>query len=441
MFRIQDSEKIRAGNKLGKLHVQFDNHKMRVKLAVQALSKSVADAIVFCREDLKLPEFQGSEGTTEFIYLIDKVFDILNSRSPTQRWQKSAMSRRNFESVSAVLNEFAETVLGMTYTESRHYKKTNSVVKTTKQLCQGSRKRAALGLIVSSQSILAIAKDLLYRLEDPFLYVLTYRFSQDLLELFFNTVRGKLGRNNNPTTLDFENIMKVIWHVNPLKSNNTGNCIAQTIENVLPGGLLKLQPCKKIQLVESAQELLDLDSIDLNAGLDSKYSDFTKNSIAYISGNVIRVVGTRINCEKCAEALLDDEADSLDDSVKRLIVRKDRGGLFVPCQTVYNIVEKTDRLFRKLVAETKGVMNISYLDTKIANKILNIFMNGELFPHAADHFMTFSIAEPSHLSKLVKDVVHHYCRIRLFDHGRRYELFKEISERHKRNKLTLFKNQ
>lgn len=216
---IQDSEKIRAWNKLGKLHVQFDNHKMRVKLAAQALSKSVADAIVFCREDLKLPEFQGSEGTTDFIYLIDKVFDILNSRSPRQRWQKSAISRRNFESVSAVLNEFAETVLGMTYTETRNYKKTNSVVKTTKQLCQGSRKRAALGLIVSSQSILTIAKDLLYRFEDPFLYVMTYRFSQDLLELFFNAVRGKLGRNNNPTTLDFENIMKVIWHVSPLKSN------------------------------------------------------------------------------------------------------------------------------------------------------------------------------------------------------------------------------
>lgn len=156
---------------------------------------------------------------------------------------------------------------------------------------------------------------------------------------------------------------------------------------------------------------------------------------------MIRVIGTRINCEKCAEALLDDEADSLDDSVKKLIVRKDRGGLFIPCQTVYRIVEATDRLFRRLVAETKGLMNVSYLDTKIGNAILRKFTHGELFPHAADHLMTFNLSEPSHLSKLVKGIVHHYCRIGLYDHGRRYEVFKEISEPHKRNKLTLFKNQ
>jgi hypothetical protein len=40
---------------------------MKVSLATQTLSRSVADAINFCREKLNLPQFQGSEATEEFI--------------------------------------------------------------------------------------------------------------------------------------------------------------------------------------------------------------------------------------------------------------------------------------------------------------------------------------------------------------------------------------
>lgn len=40
---------------------------MKVALATQALSESVASALDFCRDDLKLPEFQGSEETSAFI--------------------------------------------------------------------------------------------------------------------------------------------------------------------------------------------------------------------------------------------------------------------------------------------------------------------------------------------------------------------------------------
>lgn len=229
---------------------------MRVKLAAQALSKSVADAIVFCREDLKLRDFQGSEATSEFIYLLDQVFDILNSRSPTQKGLKAPLSRNNFNSAAAILDKFTKIVLGMTYTEVRSYEKTNKVVQTTKQLCQGLRKRAALGLITSIQSIRAIAKTLLYRDDGPFRYVMTYRFSQDPLELFFNVVRGKLGNNNNPTTIQFQHIMKVMWHVNPLKSSKTGNCIAQCIDEILPGGLLKLAPPPKKIVALEGDELL-----------------------------------------------------------------------------------------------------------------------------------------------------------------------------------------
>lgn len=64
---LQKQEGLRAGTKLTRRHVEFEKNKMKCSLAAQTLSRSVADAIDFCREDLKLPQFQNSQATTEFI--------------------------------------------------------------------------------------------------------------------------------------------------------------------------------------------------------------------------------------------------------------------------------------------------------------------------------------------------------------------------------------
>ena len=55
---------------------------MKVSLAAQTLSASVASAIDFLRDEQKIPEFEGSEATTKFIRIIDKAFDMLNSGHP-----------------------------------------------------------------------------------------------------------------------------------------------------------------------------------------------------------------------------------------------------------------------------------------------------------------------------------------------------------------------
>ena len=55
---------------------------MKVNLAVQIFSRSVAKSLKFCREVLKLPEFSESEPTEEFLLVVNDIFDLLNSRSP-----------------------------------------------------------------------------------------------------------------------------------------------------------------------------------------------------------------------------------------------------------------------------------------------------------------------------------------------------------------------
>ncbi len=55
---------------------------MKVKLAAQTLSSSVADALVFCDEVMSNNEFRDCVATVKFIRIIDRLFDVLNSRNP-----------------------------------------------------------------------------------------------------------------------------------------------------------------------------------------------------------------------------------------------------------------------------------------------------------------------------------------------------------------------
>ena len=50
-------------------------------MAAQTLSRSVADAIEFADVELKHPDFADSKATVEFIRVIDRTFDILNSKN------------------------------------------------------------------------------------------------------------------------------------------------------------------------------------------------------------------------------------------------------------------------------------------------------------------------------------------------------------------------
>jgi len=71
---------------------------MKVNIAAQTLSSSVADALDFCR-NIKINGFENREATTEFILFVDKWFKILNSGNPHGRGPKSFMKLLNFQNI------------------------------------------------------------------------------------------------------------------------------------------------------------------------------------------------------------------------------------------------------------------------------------------------------------------------------------------------------
>ena len=99
---IQESEGFHLRNKFSSRHLQFQKHKMNVQLAAQTLSASVANAIEFLDKTMKLKEFQNSIGTVKLIKKVDRLFDILNSRSPIANGFKQPLrpeSRNTWEEI------------------------------------------------------------------------------------------------------------------------------------------------------------------------------------------------------------------------------------------------------------------------------------------------------------------------------------------------------
>ena len=163
---------------------------MKVNLAAQSLSSSVADALVCCREQLNLPAFSGSEGTVNFIVLFDRLFDVLNSRNPLAKGFKAPLSSANFSFVDTFLSHAEQYIMSLTD-------------RTGTSILHTRRKTGFLGFLVCIKSVRMLVEDLLMCTAAPMKYLLTYKLSQDHLELFFGAVRSAGGFNNNPTAIQF----------------------------------------------------------------------------------------------------------------------------------------------------------------------------------------------------------------------------------------------
>ena len=197
LHTLQEEEGLNLANKLHINHIFWRRHKMKVKLAAQTISSSVADALEFLQNDIKHEKFQNCSATVEFIRSVDRLFDILNSQHPFMRGFKSAIRISNLEIIKTVVVEISDYLLTL--------KDFNGQL-----LVYHRRKTFIIGLVSTAKSLIAISEELLSREVNPYKYILTYKFSQDHIELLFSCIRSRGGFNNNPNTLQFRTALKQI---------------------------------------------------------------------------------------------------------------------------------------------------------------------------------------------------------------------------------------
>lgn len=190
LVNLQEQEGLRAGNKLRRAHIDFHKMKMKVMLAAQTLSSSTASSIEYCDKYLKLKNFEGSSGTVKFIRSVDRIFDFLNSRNPFGKGFKSPLRKSN------------EVFWRQNILQEIDYLKGISDVTGT-PIWKTRRYVPFVGFITAVISVINIF-DLYVKPEDSQLrYLLTYKLSQDHLELFFCAIRQCGGWCTSPTCTQF----------------------------------------------------------------------------------------------------------------------------------------------------------------------------------------------------------------------------------------------
>lgn len=185
---------------------------MKVKLATQLLSSSVASALELCKNTLMLPQFQDCSATIKFIRIFNDLFDIFNSKNQKQYNFKKPISIDNYCEINAKVKECAQ------------YIKSLSLVGQNQGILHSKIKTGFLGFFINIESMLHMYKFLC--IEDNLLqYIPMYKISQDHLELIFSSIRSHGGYNNNPTAKQFKSAMKKLIVHSEIKEGKTGNCI------------------------------------------------------------------------------------------------------------------------------------------------------------------------------------------------------------------------
>lgn len=204
----QDEKGLHLAIKIRRKHINFTNEKMKVRLTAQTFSSSIANALKTCEEDLKLIQFQGAIPTAEFCQIINNIFDLLNSRNlltkkPTQR----AISVENLKDMKMSVESFIGYI--------------EKLKVDTTPIIQTRNKTGFLGLIICLKSVIFLAERLFS--EKYITFLLTYKMSQDHLEIFFSCIRRCDGFNN-PTVRQFIAALKKLHeHVN-INIIFNGNC-------------------------------------------------------------------------------------------------------------------------------------------------------------------------------------------------------------------------
>ena len=137
---------------------------MKVSVAAQTFSHSVSAAITFLRK-LRLKEFKDSKATSEFLMMINNLFDMLNSKRKFGKHTKRPITLANYLDIEASLETYIDFLLSL--------KDTSGI-----PLIKGPRQCFVTGFYISARSILAISKKLLQRETLPLEYVLTYCLSR-----------------------------------------------------------------------------------------------------------------------------------------------------------------------------------------------------------------------------------------------------------------------
>lgn len=208
-----------AVHKINKKHIQWKRNSMSVRVANETMSKSVADGLELLLGQ-ENPDFTGASCTIKFIRMVDRLFDVFNSKTILKEdIFKRALNENNQNEVFKFLQSCIECIQKLSVREKNA--RTNKV--SIKPILKSRKKFAFRGIIININSLKCIYDE--YVEKNKFFSMLpTYFFQQDVIELFFSRIRSQSRENTNPNVLQFKGAYRKLLCNIKIDAPEKANC-------------------------------------------------------------------------------------------------------------------------------------------------------------------------------------------------------------------------
>lgn len=353
----QDNENFSLTRKLTGNHINWYDHKMNVRKAVQIYSNENADALEQLRHD-DYDQFIGCEKLVEWLRLGNNIFDVMNHGEGKKSNQnfKQPLSASTYENFLLQFESFKQFVSEMTI-EIKCKKKSKRVPASTQM--------GFFGLLTNIESTMGIYGDYVKNFPPGIFY--TFKYSQDHLETYFSLLRSGLGNSVNPNVEHYRSAYRKLLYCSPHISQSVKtNCNVE-----FPNQLLTVssKSAQVTQNSDSVRSILSAEGIEISMDYDELISitlePYDQHIYALVASTIEMEVSRNIQIQKlsaCQDCLkVFTENDKIVDS---LIATKISRGQSTnqPCTSTLNIVlacEETNKILQscekidfKIVAKT-----------------------------------------------------------------------------------------
>ncbi|KAF4517055.1 hypothetical protein B566_EDAN004675 [Ephemera danica] len=409
---LQRQKGLHLANKIKNRHMYWRREKMKVNLAAQTLSRSTALALQYLRESVENGEqFKNSEATELFLLNINDAFDLLNKKVYYGSNFKSALRLDNKIEHFNRMDEIAAYIRGLKLSDNKTFI-INSKLKT-----------GFIGIIKAFES----TKNMFMRYienERPILsYILSYKFSQDHLELFFSAIRCRGGCNNNPSARQFKGSYRRLLIHNEIQASSNANCIPQDAISILTVSskhgptVHKIYPISfDLQDINENIELHSQSDVDPDLAIIAemtiidfdRMSEYDSDVIGHMAGFVLRTLYYVVHCDTCLLALECDyfisKLSQLKNNENALI------GLAKPSQDLVSVCKITEIVIRNEEKIGRGHRDKNFVQRVTLRVMPQIHRN--CFQSISAH-MYEEVPTGNHVIALMKASIQKYCKIRI----------------------------
>lgn len=372
----QSSDNFNLCNKLSKLHIDWHQKPMNVRLAAETISQSVANALEQLHRD-GYPDFENATATVEFIKTFDNVFNVMNFAEKNRRdGFKQPICDETAEQIFSFGEKFKEYVNEL---EIRMKTKRLPILKSRSKM-------GFFGFYHNFTSLKGIYEDFVQN--GPLKEFYTFQFSQDHLETFFSLVRNCQGRNDNPNAVELRSAFRKLLICYPLMTSVGHNVISNETRILTVPATNKKRLVPRTPIGQQAVELYVVYDEVMFQEI-TEMDPYDQHMCAYVALSIERrimqnIKMNRYKCEACANILLSTNQKINDELLAMNITESEE--IQQPTESTLKIVIFSNAVMKMLSSKRnqESIFDVVWSTTVSNLDFEDLYANIEFEHHAQD---------------------------------------------------------